>query len=725
MTTLSHALALASKGFHVFPCEENGKLPVIKDFPNRATRDADQITKWFDGTNRNIGISTTRFGDDQALCVVDVDVKGDKHGDQTILQLELAGNEFPVTLEQSTPSGGRHMVYTTPDALRQGVAVLGDGVDIRSRGGYIVGPGSTIDGKAYAQINGHGALAGAPAWLVDRLGADRRDRTGARAPLVGVDPDRAEQRALTYLAFAPLALEGDGGDLTTYRVAAKLKDLGCTEDQAWNLMGDHWNDRCSPPWSEDELADKIHNAYRYGNEAPGIDAPEAVFPPLPQPDPDSDAPEARHPFAHINDAYALVKAGAFILHETTDSKGAYTTQHMSIPEFHAWHANQPFTQGTETKAISKWWMGWGNRRQYEGVVFQPEQDAGPRFFNLWRGFRVAPAATYDHPAVTAFMEHALRNVCGGDPELFRWLIGYFAHLIQRPYEKPLVACVFQGEKGVGKNALVERVAWLLGSHALVADDDRYLLSNFNAHLESNLLFILDEASWAGDKKAEGRLKGLITGTTHNIERKGKEPYQVANLTRVFIIGNEDWLVPASTDERRFAVFSVGEGRKQDRNFFQAMREGMEQGGYAHLLRCLLDFDLSQVDVNQAPNNKALTNQKLATLEPIADWWHDCLAAGRIVGNDLFEDIPDRINTNRMREAYASWARQRHIRSRLESDDAFGKKFKKMARSSTKKRRGGKGETGDSTYDYHLPHLDTLRSDFQAHINGEIEWPTPD
>ncbi len=725
MTTLSHALSLAAKGFHVFPCEENGKLPVIKDFPNRATRDTDQITKWFDGTNRNIGISTSRFGDSQALVVVDVDVKGDKHGDETVLQLELSGSEFPVTLEQSTPSGGRHMLYVAPEPLRQGVEVFGDGIDIRSRGGYIVGPGSTIDGKAYAQINGHGTLAPCPDWITARLGVDRRDRTGAREPLVGVDPDRAEQRALTYLAFAPLALEGEGGDLTTYRVAAKLKDFGCTEDQTWNLMGENWNDRCSPSWSEDELADKIHNAYRYGSEAPGIDAPEAVFPPLPKPDPDSDEPEARHPFAQINDEYALVKQGAFILHETTDAKGAYATQHMSIPEFHAWHANRPFTQGTETKPVSKWWMGWSDRRQYEGVVFQPEQDAGPRFFNLWRGFRVEPAAKAEHKSLDMWLEHALVNVCGGDKKLFKWLMGYFAHLIQRPWEKPLVACVFQGDKGTGKNALVERVAWLLGTHALVADDDRYLLSNFNAHLESNLLFILDEASWAGDKKAEGRLKGLITGTTHNIERKGKEPYQVDNLTRVIIIGNEDWLVPASTDERRFAVFCVGEGRKQDRDFFQDMRVGMEEGGYAHLLRYLLDFDLASVDVNQAPNNKALTNQKLATLEPVADWWHDCLQAGRIVGDDLFQTIPERVNTNRVKEAYAAWARARHIRSRLESEDSFGKKFKKMAAHSNKKRRGGKGEAGDSTYEYHLPSLDTLRSDFQAHINGEIEWPTPD
>jgi hypothetical protein len=46
------------------------------------------------------------------------------------------------------------------------------------------------------------------------------------------------------------------------------------------------------------------------------------------------------------------------------------------------------------------------------------------------------------------------------------------------------------------------------------------------------MFALDEAFWSGDKQAEGTLKDLITGRDHVIEHKGKEPYTVANKTRV-------------------------------------------------------------------------------------------------------------------------------------------------------------------------------------------------
>ncbi len=75
MAQVNEALGLAAQGFYVFPCEVGGKLPVIKDWPNRATRDQDQIQRWFEKHDYNIGISTSRFGDDQALVVVDVDNK--------------------------------------------------------------------------------------------------------------------------------------------------------------------------------------------------------------------------------------------------------------------------------------------------------------------------------------------------------------------------------------------------------------------------------------------------------------------------------------------------------------------------------------------------------------------------------------------------------------------------------------------------------------------------
>lgn len=141
---IDHARRLAAMGFHVFPLAPGRKdPPLIKDFPTKATRDATQIAAWWEWEPRaNVGISTSRFGDDQALLVVDVDPR--KGGLESLVVLELAGRALPSTWTQRTPSGGFHFIYVVPEPVRQGVDVLGPGLDVRSRGGYIVGAGSVL-----------------------------------------------------------------------------------------------------------------------------------------------------------------------------------------------------------------------------------------------------------------------------------------------------------------------------------------------------------------------------------------------------------------------------------------------------------------------------------------------------------------------------------------------------------------------------------------------------
>jgi bifunctional DNA primase/polymerase-like protein/uncharacterized protein DUF5906 len=710
------ALELAKNGFCVFPCEVNGKLPAIKDYPHRATTDAARIRSWWNGKQKNIGISTSHFGAGEALLVVDIDLKNGKRGDLSLMQLELEGFDLPSTFEVTTPSNGRHLYYRVPKALRQGVDVLGSGLDTRSLGGYVLGPGSIIDGREYA-ITNRTRMVQAPEWLVQKLGAAAERAAPVSITLPGTDPERAAQRAKDWLSqYAPTATEGKGGDAETYKVAAHLKDLGCSIDQTIELMLP-WNERCSPPWTLEELETKIQNAFKYGREPQGAAAPEAVFPPI------DDSPEKSHPFEQINKSFAFVFAGGTgnILWETTDRKDEYAFHLMSKQSFLDIHAANKMQVGDKTKPTAQMWMEWKGRRSFDGLVFEPGLTVNKRWYNLWRGFAVQPAPTSDHPMVDRWKEHLYENICNRDKHLADWLTGWFAHLIQKPWEKPLVAIVFRGGKGVGKNACVARISKLLGVHSLVTSRRRYLVSNFTAHLQRTLLFTLDEAFWSGDKEAEGVVKDLITGDEHLIEPKGKESYTVRNLTRVVVIGNEEWLVPASADERRWAVFEVGSGRKQDRPYFTEMRIGLdEQGGAAHLLRYLMDYKITQ-DVNAAPNTAGLTEQKISSLEPVPQWWYDTLAAGTIAGGDWGGEWPDTIPTNRLRDALRRWVSNRNIKGRLPNDVNFGKILRQMAPSFEKKKLGSRLAEGDTSYAYFKVGLEVLRAEFDRYIGGSISW----
>lgn len=718
------AITLAQNGFHVFPCQVGGKLPTIKDYPRRATTDPARIAVWWNGKPKNIGISTSHYGMGEALCVVDIDVKNNKHGDLTLIQMEMEGFEFPATFEVITPSNGRHLYYRVPTALKQGVDTLGSGIDTRSFGGYVLAPGSIIDNKEYV-ISRKVPIAQAPEWLIQRLGSPREQAASSTKSLPGIDPDKAAQRASQWLAtYAPTATEGHGGDAETFKVAAHIKDLGCTVDQALELLIS-WNERCSPPWTLEELETKVRNAFKYGKEPGGIAAPEAVFPPVdPHGDTPPDDPENKHhPFEKLNQSFAFVFAGGTgnILWETTGPEGEFDFHLMSKQSFLDMHAANKMQIGDKTKATAQLWMEWPKRRSFDGVVFEPGITMDMRWYNMWRGFAIQPANTPSHPMVERWKEHLFENICNREKTLADWLTCWFAHLIQRPFEKPLVATVFRGGKGVGKNALVERVSKLLGSHAMTTARRRYLVSNFTKHLQYSLLFILDEAFWSGDKEAEGVVKDLVTGAKHQIEPKGRESYTVRNLTRVAIIGNEDWLVPASADERRWAVFDVGTGHQQDRSYFTEMRVGLdEQGGAAHLLRYLMDYPITQ-DVNAAPNTEGLTAQKLSSLEPVPQWWYDTLAAGTIAGGDWGGEWPDVIATNRLRDALRRWVGNRNIKGRLPNDVNFGKLLHHMAPGFEKKKVGSRMAEGDTSYAYFKAPLEKLRLEFEKYIGGSISW----
>lgn len=720
MSKLAAALSLAAQGFRVFPLVEGSKLPLIDGWERRASCDPERVRAWWVDPvlgveqDYNIGIATEFYGDG-ALIVVDVDNKGNKRGDETILGLELSGNDLPPTLEAATPTGGRHLFYRTPHACKQGAGVLGVGVDIRSRGGFVVGAGSSVEAGSYRWI-GEGVPHEAPAWLVSRLGrSEDRSPRPASVPTTDVPEDRATQRAIFYLSNeAPVSVEGEGGDSKAYLVAARVKDMGVKEDAAVDLMLAHWNERCSPPWSADELASKVANAYRYGKETPGVAAPETQFEPLVEDQGDVSV----HPLEKMNREFALVYVGSGtnILWETNDVEGATQVRHINKHSFLDLYANQPFNNGKKIQTIAQAWMEWPGRRTYPGgVEFLPEKDLPPKFFNLWRGFAYDAADTADHPSVRMWVEHLRENVCQGNASLADWLLGYFAHLIQRPWEKPLTALVFRGSKGVGKNAVVERVAALLGRHAKVVADRRYLVGNFNSHLENCLMFVMDEAFWSGDKQADGIIKHLVTGKEHVIERKGAEPYSVRNITRPVVLGNEDWLVPASHDERRFAVFDVGDGRKQDRSFFESMRLGMEQGGYRHLLRYLRQHPVG--DVNAAPATKALADQKLNSMSPFQAWWYQCLQEGSI--GSTGSSWPEKIEVKRLRDVYYAYCKDRNISGWRPEDHKLRGWLREVAPSIPN--AANHRIDGASLYSYVLPSLEQARAEFAAFMQTELKW----
>jgi putative DNA primase/helicase len=282
------ALQLAAKGFNVFALTPGSKVPPKGTRGhNDASRDHQAIRQMFSAADMNVGIRGDTYGT-TTIFILDID---GADGEAALAALEEKHGKLPETLESITRRG-RHLIFQCDGPVGSSIAKLGAKLDVRGGNGYIVAPGSTVDGHVYQWKDPNKRVNRAPPWLF-RLVRDAGNAPDAapvdRTPLPGVDVDRAIKRGVEYLATAPQSVKSSGGDATAYKVAAALKDGGCTEQQALDLMlSEHWHNGCG--WSAERLAQKVAHAYRYGKEQPGIDAPEAVFSVVPLP---AASPKAR------------------------------------------------------------------------------------------------------------------------------------------------------------------------------------------------------------------------------------------------------------------------------------------------------------------------------------------------------------------------------------------------------------------------------------------------
>jgi hypothetical protein len=305
------------------------------------------------------------------------------------------------------------------------------------------------------------------------------------------------------------------------------------------------------------------------------------------------------------------------------------------------------------------------------------------------------------------------------------LFGTFAHMMQKPRERLGTAIVMRGGMGTGKTIVGEIIGSLIVAHYFLVDDPRYVTGNFNAHMASCLLLQADEAVWAGDKAAEGRLKGLITSPHQFIEAKGIDPIRLTNYVRLIMTSNEHWVVPAGKDERRFAVFDVDPRCAQNHAYFAEMREEMDSGGREALLADLLAFDLGSVDLRKIPHTEALLEQKIRSLDSVDSWWFERLMSGATARHG--SEWQRTVWTVGLFEDYVTTAERIGVKRKTE-ETVFGMRLRKLVPDLTKRRRKlmvpGKHGADELrwVWVYMLPPVEECRAAFEAAVGQTIAWP---
>ena len=296
----------------------------------------------------------------------------------------------------------------------------------------------------------------------------------------------------------------------------------------------------------------------------------------------------------------------------------------------------------------KAWLCWpGKNFMPGGVTFQPNIEVCPKeVFNLWQGYKV-PA---EPGGVEPFLHHIHQAICGGDEQVYKYLMQWLAHMLQKPDEKPSVAVLMKSVEGTGKGTMVRPLEQILGQHFVQLNGDEHLTGKFNSLVANRLLVFADEVRLTDPKKAD-KLKAMISEPTVNMERKGIDAEPIPNFARFIFASNHDHVLIAGQRERRYLVVEPDARYAQNKAHFSALYGWLNNGGARHLLHYLLNLDLRDFDPHHAPVTQGLISEKLQSMKPVQQWCYEWLEKGGTV-----EPFPARLEGKDLAQKYRDWAK---------------------------------------------------------------------
>ncbi len=345
---------------------------------------------------------------------------------------------------------------------------------------------------------------------------------------------------------------------------------------------------------------------------------------------------------------------------------------------------------------------------FEGVEFNPTSTTNG-LLNLWVGPTIVPKK-----GLWTLIEAFLREIiCDGDNAAYNYLLSYIAHALQQPEDKPGVMIILLGGQGVGKGTLGRIIQKIWSVTFVQLNNIDNITGNFNAVLERSYFIFLDEALFAGNRRASDALKSLVTEPFVQINEKFQPSRQIRSYHRFVAATNADHFKNTERDDRRDFTLRVSEDKKGDFGYWTALNQEIGNGGAEALAHDLMAMDLTDFNVRDKPNTGELVKQKILSLDPFANWWFEVLQNGCINGEN---DWPVFIKTTTIIEGIRDLSSGRLYR--MPTTQSVAKDIEKVCPGARKMQRQDQFERARG---YALPPLQEAREVFEGYIGGPIQW----
>ncbi len=459
------------------------------------------------------------------------------------------------TYAEVSPSGrgvkliGFVPIDATPELPRK-KSDLDDGgeIEVYASGRYFTATGDRLE-EAPAEL---GNVEEGLRWVVSRY-LERKATVEAPAP----EPDEADapealvRRAAAYLRKCEPAVSGQGGHDATWTAAmAVVRGFRLSSRQAIDLLSRDFNPRCSPPWSERDLARKVREVRSKSTIAWGYLADRAL----------ADAPvRGPRPLTETGNAERLVDMFGGDLRWCSslgwlawdgrrwardDRRRAYSMAKETVRQIYREAADSDSED--VRKELSKWAHKSETRAAREAMVAlaasEPgiaigvaDLDADPWLLNVANGVvdlrtgllrphdrndlmsKIA-AVPYLSGAAAPTWEKALERVLP-DPDVRAFVQRFFGYAATGAIREHVLV-IFYGTGANGKSTVVETIKHALGDYAIQTNPALLMAKSNDTHpteratLLSRRLAICSETE-EGRALAEVMVKQLTGGDSIN------------------------------------------------------------------------------------------------------------------------------------------------------------------------------------------------------------------
>lgn len=240
MTHLEWALLYASMGICVFPLYPKSKKPLARSNGLLdATRDPVQITKWWkENPKYNIGMNCGMSN----RVVLDVDMKDGKDGNRAVYALVDDQIDLLGTKRATTPTGGYHLHYEYAGIdVRNSQGELGEGLDIRGDGGFVLMHPSFVDDKEKG-------ILGSYAWVVDEEG-----ETLPCLPFPDIFRVKKTPKGILVRVADGEKIPEKQRHKHLLSYAGKLVRVGSSSSEIYAALSARNQERCNPPKDDAEI----------------------------------------------------------------------------------------------------------------------------------------------------------------------------------------------------------------------------------------------------------------------------------------------------------------------------------------------------------------------------------------------------------------------------------------------------------------------------------------